>query len=126
LVLGHLTQTRAGGLPAGAQRLVEIARVLATEPRIVLLDEPAAGLSGPETDELAAVVRRVRDAGVTVVLVEHDVDLIMSLCDRVTVLDRGSVIAEGTPAQVRRDPAVMAAYLGTDVAELPGSSAGAT
>ncbi|MFP5334381.1 MAG: ABC transporter permease subunit [Actinomycetes bacterium] len=103
-------------LPFGRQRQVEVARALALEPALLLLDEPMAGLSGAERDQLATLLRRVRDAGVAVVLVEHDVDAVMALADRVAVLDDGRLIALGSPEQVRSDPAVIAAYLGTDEA----------
>jgi branched-chain amino acid transport system permease protein len=101
-------------LPFGRQRQVEVARALALSPMLLLLDEPMAGLSGTERDELSALLRSTREAGVAVVLVEHDVDAVMALADRVAVLDDGRLIALGPPAQVRHDPAVVAAYLGTD------------
>ncbi|HEX5534705.1 MAG TPA: branched-chain amino acid ABC transporter ATP-binding protein/permease [Actinomycetales bacterium] len=100
-------------LPFGRQRQVEVARALALGPALLLLDEPMAGLSGTERRELSTLLRRTRDAGVAVVLVEHDVDAVMALADRVAVLDDGRLIALGTPDQVREDPAVIAAYLGT-------------
>ncbi|HEX5511281.1 MAG TPA: branched-chain amino acid ABC transporter ATP-binding protein/permease [Actinomycetales bacterium] len=100
-------------LPFGRQRQVEVARALALGPALLLLDEPMAGLSGTERRELSALLRKTRDAGVAVVLVEHDVDAVMALADRVAVLDDGRLIALGTPGQVREDPAVIAAYLGT-------------
>ena len=101
-------------LPFGRQRQVEVARALALSPMLLLLDEPMAGLSGQERDELAALLRRTRQAGVAVVLVEHDVDAVMALADRVAVMDEGRLIALGPPSVVRQDPAVIAAYLGTD------------
>jgi len=101
-------------LPFGRQRKVEVARALALSPMLLLLDEPMAGLSGPERDGLAALLRRTREAGVAVVLVEHDVDAVMALADRVAVMDEGRLIALGAPSVVRQDPAVIAAYLGTD------------
>jgi branched-chain amino acid transport system permease protein len=101
-------------LPFGRQRLVEVARALALSPRLLLLDEPMAGLSGAERADLAALLRATREAGVAVVLVEHDVDAVMALADRVAVLDDGKLIALGAPDAVRNDPAVVAAYLGTD------------
>jgi branched-chain amino acid transport system permease protein len=101
-------------LPFGRQRQVEVARALALSPMLLLLDEPMAGLSGPERESLATLLRRTRDAGVAIVLVEHDVDAVMALADRVAVLDDGLLIALGPPDQVREDPAVIAAYLGTD------------
>lgn len=101
-------------LPFGRQRQVEVARALALSPMLLLLDEPMAGLSGPERDGLAALLRRTRDAGVAVILVEHDVDAVMALADRVAVMDDGRLIALGSPSAVRQDPAVIAAYLGTD------------
>ncbi len=100
-------------LPFGRQRQVEVARALALGPALLLLDEPMAGLSGTERRELSTLLRRTRDAGVAVVLVEHDVDAVMALADRVAVLDDGRLIALGTPEQVREDAAVIAAYLGT-------------
>jgi branched-chain amino acid transport system permease protein len=99
-------------LPYGIQRRIEIARAMATAPRLLLLDEPAAGLNGEEVGQLAAIVRAIRDTGVTVVLIEHNMGLVMSLCERVTVLSSGAVIAEGTPAEVVTTPAVIEAYLG--------------
>lgn len=101
-------------LPFGRQRQVEVARALALSPMLLLFDEPMAGLSGTERAELSALLRRVRETGVAVVLVEHDVETVMALADRVAVLDDGKLIALGPPEQVRHDPAVIAAYLGTD------------
>jgi branched-chain amino acid transport system permease protein len=110
--LSRVAHFRATNLPYGQQRLVEIARAMATEPRVLLLDEPAAGLSSAEMNDLRQLVTRIRDGGVTVVLIEHNMGLVMTLCDRVTVLASGRVLAEGTPEHVTRDPEVIETYLG--------------
>lgn len=105
-----------GALPYPEQKKVALARALVAEPRLLLLDEPAGGLGAADIAELDAVVRRVAATGCAVLLVEHHVDFVMGLCDRVVVLDFGRVIADGAPDDVRRDPAVTAAYLGIEVA----------
>jgi branched-chain amino acid transport system ATP-binding protein len=103
---------RVDTLPTGTARLVEVARALASEPRVLLLDEPTSGLSHSETDRLAGLISELAARGLAVLLVEHDVELVMRICGQVYVLDRGSVLARGTPAEVRANAAVRDAYLG--------------
>jgi len=111
--LAERARERARNLSYGEQRRVEIARALAAEPRLLLLDEPTAGMNPVEVQAVAALIRSVAAEGRSVLLIEHNVKLVMDVCDRITVLDFGKVIAEGTPAAVAKDPAVIAAYLGS-------------
>jgi len=110
--VGRYLQAHASQMPYGALKRLEIARALAAKPQMLLLDEPAAGLNHTETGEIEALIRKVADSGVTVVLVEHDMKLVMNLSDHILVLDYGKKLAEGTAAEVRANPDVIAAYLG--------------
>ena len=105
-------------LPLGQQKLLAIARALATEPELLLLDEPGAGLNRLEKKDLSDLIRRIRDMGITIVLVEHDMPLVMGLAEKVVVLDTGKKIAEGTASQVQKDKRVIAAYLGDEEEEI--------
>ncbi|HQI23337.1 MAG TPA: ABC transporter ATP-binding protein [Smithella sp.] len=110
--IAELAEMTAGNLPFGKGRLLEISRALAAGPKIILMDEPAAGLNSRETAELALLIRKIRQSGVTVVLVEHDMDLVMDVCDAIVVLNLGKKLAEGTPREIQENPAVISAYLG--------------
>jgi ABC-type branched-subunit amino acid transport system ATPase component len=102
----------ANNLPFGKGRLLEISRALAVEPQLILMDEPAAGLNSRETLVLASLIRKIRESGITIVLVEHDMELVMDICDSIVVLNLGKKLAEGTPREIQENPSVIAAYLG--------------
>ena len=110
--IAHRRDDVARNLPYGDQRRLEIARAMATGPSVLLLDEPAAGLNQSEKRALIGLIRQIRSAGLTVLLIEHDMGLVMGLCDRIYAMEAGRVIAEGTPRDVAHDPAVVGSYLG--------------
>lgn len=124
--LGAYRDTLVAALSTGTRRIVELACLLVMRPRLLLLDEPTAGVAHAETDALADLIRAVRDDGIAVLLIEHDIPMIMSLCDHVYVLEAGRQIADGAPSRVAADPAVVASYLGSDFAGHDTESAPST
>jgi branched-chain amino acid transport system permease protein len=112
--MGHAMHELAGNLAMGPQRLMEIARALCDDPALLLLDEPAAGLRHKEKQNLANVLRQLRDEGVSILLVEHDMDLVMQVCDHLVVMEFGTLLTQGTPQEIQQSPVVRAAYLGTE------------
>lgn len=110
--MADAAEITANNLPFGKGRLLEISRALAVEPKIILMDEPAAGLNSRETLVLANLIRKIRESGITIVLVEHDMELVMDICDSIIVLNLGKKLAEGTPREIQENPSVIAAYLG--------------
>ena len=115
--IDKLWSEEAGSLAYGRQRLLEVARALATDPKLIILDEPAGGMNEQETGELVDLIAAIRERGITVLLIEHDMRLVMKICEKLVVLDNGNCIAQGPPATVRAQKAVIEAYLGTDDGE---------
>jgi branched-chain amino acid transport system ATP-binding protein len=122
LDLAPIAEAMPGELTQGQRKLVGVARAIAMEPRLLCLDEPAAGLDTHESDDLGRRLRRIADAGTTTLLIDHDMGLVMTICDRITVLEFGKVIASGSPDEVRRDPRVVTAYLGSAAAGQPATA----